>query len=68
MDKNIIELLDTENAKKIASRINRGEFTLSELNDSLVETLKGVNDEDHVSVNKYLKRAEKLDSCIVYLD
>ena len=68
MDKNIINLLDTENAKKIASRINRGEFTLSELNDSLVETLKGVTNEDRASVNKYLKRAEKLDDCIVYLD
>ena len=65
---NIIEYLDRESPKQIAKRINIGEFTLSELNDSLVETLKGVTNEDHASVNKYLKRAEKLDSCIVYLD
>ena len=65
---NIIEYLDRESPRQIAKRINIGEFTLSELNDSLADTLKGVTDEDTDKISLFFKRESKLDKCITYLE
>ena len=65
---NIIKILDTEGARQIASHINRGEFSLTEANNALADSVKGISDDDHKAISAFFKRAEKLDDCIVYLD
>lgn len=68
MEKNIIKFLDEESPREIAGRINNGEFTLSELNDSLADSVKGITDEDTDKISLFFKRERKLDKCITYLE
>ena len=68
MEKNIIRFLDEESPREIAGRINNGEFTLSELNDSLADSVKGITDEDTDNISLFFKRERKLDKCITYLE
>ena len=63
-----IKILDSESPKQIASHINRGEISLTEANNLLVDSVKGITDKDKREIALYLKRAEKLDASIVYLD
>ena len=64
----IIKIIDSENARGIASHINKGEFTLTEANNVLVDSVKGITEDDKESIALYLKRAKKLDASIVYLE
>ena len=64
----IIHIIDTETAKGIAAHINAGEFSLTEANDSLVNSIKGITDADKEAISLFFKRTKKLDTSIVYLD
>ena len=64
----IIKILDSESPKQIASHINRGEISLTEANNLLVDSIKGITDSDKEEIELYFKRAKKLDDSIVYLD
>lgn len=68
MEKNIIALLDKESPKQIAKHINEGEFTYTELNDALVDSVKGVTNDDHAAISLFFKREKKVDDCLSYLD
>ena len=64
----IIKILDSESPKQIASHINNGEISLTEANNLLVDSVKGITDSDKEEIELYFKRAKKLDDSIVYLD
>ena len=64
----IIKILDSESPKQIASHVNKGEISLTEMNDQLVDSVKGISEDDKESIALYLKRAKKLDASIVYLE
>lgn len=64
----IIKILDSESPKQIASHINNGEITLTEMNERLVDSVKGITDNDKEEIELYFKRAKKLDASISYLD
>ena len=64
----IIKILDSESPKQIASHVNKGEISLTEMNDQLVDSVRGISEDDKESIALYLKRAKKLDASIVYLE
>ena len=64
----IMTIIDQNTPNAIAGFINRGELTLTELNDALVESVKGVTDNDKSEIALFLKREKKVDDCISYLD
>ena len=64
----IIHIIDGETAKGIAGHINAGEFTLTEANNVLVDSIKGIADTDKEAISLFFKRTKKLDASIVYLD
>ena len=64
----IMTTIDQNTPNAIADFINRGELTLTELNDALVESVKGVTDNDKSEIALFLKREKKVDDCIGYLD
>ena len=65
---NVIDIIDNETARGIASHINAGEFTLTEANNVLVDSVRGITEKDKEAIALYLKRVKKLDASIVYLD
>lgn len=64
----IIKILDSESPREIASHVNKGEISLTEMNDQLVDSVRGISEDDKESIALYLKRAKKLDASIVYLE
>ena len=64
----IIHIIDSESAKGIAAHINDGEFSLTEANDVLVDSVRGITDTDKEAISLFFKRTKKLDASIVYLD
>lgn len=67
MKKQIIKIIDSENPRDIASHINNGEFTYTELNDALVDSVIGVTDKDLDAISLFFKRECKVEETQQYL-
>ena len=65
---NIIKIIDNETAKQIASHINKGEFSWSELNSALIDSIEGVTEKDAEKISLFFKREKKVDEVQSFLD
>ena len=63
----IIKILDSESPREIASHVNKGEISLTEMNDRLVDSVIGVTDKDLDAISLFFKREDKVEATQQYL-